>query len=114
MVPMSMAARFSAHEGSVGLGRSRSWCCTLRRSRATASARNRRKITIVSLRFEWDEEKAAENLRKHKISFDEAKTIFGDPALLTVLDDKHSDEEDRFISVGTSNQTRILLAVHTE
>ena len=68
----------------------------------------------MSLRFEWDDEKAVENLRKHKINFDEAKTIFGDPELLTVFDEKHSDEEDRFISVGTSSQSRVLLAVHTE
>ena len=64
--------------------------------------------------FEWDANKAQINLRKHRISFEEAKTIFNDPYLLTYPDEFHSMQEERFISIGYSSQNRILLAVHTE
>lgn len=64
--------------------------------------------------FGWDESKANINLEKHKVSFDEAKTIFNDPFLLTFPDEEHSEKEERFISIGTSNKERILLAVHLE
>ena len=64
--------------------------------------------------FEWDEAKARINLEKHKISFEEAATIFIDPWLLTFVDDLHSDKEERFISIGLSEKNRVLLAVHTE
>ena len=47
----------------------------------------------MELIFEWDETKAKTNLQKHKISFDEAKTIFNDPLMLTFPDDFYSDEE---------------------
>jgi hypothetical protein len=68
----------------------------------------------MELTFEWDKNKAKANLRKHKISFDEAKTIFNDPLTITFRDDFHSDEEDRLISVGMSANNRILLVVNTE
>jgi uncharacterized DUF497 family protein len=64
--------------------------------------------------FEWDDDKARANLEKHKISFDEARTIFADPFLVTFLDEFHSDKEERFISIGLSERNRVLLAVHTE
>ena len=64
--------------------------------------------------FEWDKVKARANLEKHKISFEEASTIFSDPLLLTFVDDFHSDKEERFISIGLSEKNRVLLAVHTE
>ena len=64
--------------------------------------------------FEWDENKARTNLEKHKISFDEARTIFVDPFLVTFVDELHSEKEDRFISIGLSENNRVLLAVHTE
>lgn len=64
--------------------------------------------------FEWDETKARINLEKHKISFNEASTIFSDPLLITFVDDFHSDKEERFISIGLSERNRVLLAVHTE
>ncbi len=64
--------------------------------------------------FEWDENKARINFEKHKISFDEACTIFADPFLITFVDDFHSDKEERFISIGLSERNRVLLAVHTE
>lgn len=64
--------------------------------------------------FEWDENKATTNLAKHKISFDEGRTIFTDPFLFTLPDDEHSDNEDRFISIGKSTNEKILLVVHLE
>lgn len=64
--------------------------------------------------FEWDEKKEKVNIGKHKVSFAEAQTIFDDRFLVTFFDEFHSDEEQRFISIGFSNQNRILLAVHTE
>ena len=54
--------------------------------------------------FEWDESKARSNFEKHKISFDEASTIFTDPLLITFVDDFHSDKEERFISLGLSEK----------
>jgi uncharacterized DUF497 family protein len=68
----------------------------------------------MELVFEWNENKAKENLRKHKVSFDEAKTIFGDSFVITFPDDFHSNEENRFISIGISINNRTLLVVHTE
>jgi uncharacterized DUF497 family protein len=53
--------------------------------------------------FEWDARKAAQNRRKHRVSFHEAATIFGDPLALTYLDPDHSVEEQRFITVGMSD-----------
>ncbi len=64
--------------------------------------------------FEWDENKESSNRRKHKIGFAETKAVFDDPFLATFFDDFHSDEEERFISIGLSNHSRILLVVHTE
>ena len=64
--------------------------------------------------FEWDETQARINFEKHKISFEEASTIFIDPFLITFVDDFHSDKEERFISIGISERNRVLLAVHTE
>lgn len=68
----------------------------------------------MELIFEWNKNKARENLRKHKVSFDEAKTIFADALIITFPDDFHSDKENRFISIGISINNRILLVVHTE
>jgi uncharacterized protein len=64
--------------------------------------------------FEWDENKALSNFRKHGISFSEAETIFNDQLLVTFLDEAHSFDEERLISIGLSNVSRILLVVHTE
>jgi len=68
----------------------------------------------MNLIFEWDENKAQLNLRNHKISFEEAKTVFNDSMLVTFLDENHSDYEERFISIGVSSNSRLLLVVHTE
>lgn len=68
----------------------------------------------MRLVFEWDASKAKANLEKHKITFEEAKTVFNDPQLVTFADQDHSDDEDRFISIGLSANSRVLLVVHTE
>lgn len=64
--------------------------------------------------FEWDEAKAAANLRKHKVSFEEAQTVFFDELAIQYFDDAHSSEEERFLMLGTSAGARVLLACHCE
>jgi hypothetical protein len=64
--------------------------------------------------FEWDANKAAENLRKHKVSFIEAATVFGDFLGITVADPAHSAGEQRYITVGLSNSGRVLMVAHAE
>jgi uncharacterized DUF497 family protein len=66
------------------------------------------------LRFEWDDAKAAANLRKHRVSFDEAAEVFYDPNALADYDLTHSDEEARFFIVGLSSRRRLLYVVYTE
>lgn len=68
----------------------------------------------MNLTFEWEEEKAKENFRKHKISFEEAKTVFNDPLSITSFDPLHSSEEHRYIDIGCSSKERILVVVYTE
>jgi len=66
------------------------------------------------MRFEWDREKAKKNLRKHKVSFEEAMTVFYDPLSATFDDPDHSNEEDRLITIGYSSHSRLLVVSHTE
>ena len=54
--------------------------------------------------FEWDSEKAKKNLAKHKVSFEEASTVFRDPLFITVVDDEHSIDEERYITLDLSNR----------
>jgi hypothetical protein len=68
----------------------------------------------MNLQFEWDEAKAAANVRKHGVSFEEAISLFGDPNALTIFDVEHSDLEDRFIAIGLSASGRVLVVVYTE
>ena len=68
----------------------------------------------MNLVFEWDENKARTNAQKHKVEFNEARTLFNDPRLLTYPDEYHSEAEDRYISIGQSDRHRVLLVVHTE
>ena len=68
----------------------------------------------MKLTFEWDEVKAKANFEKHKIDFEEGKTIFNDPFLFTFPDDVHSSTEARFISIGLSASRLILVLTHTE
>lgn len=64
--------------------------------------------------FEWDDAKAARNLRIHGVDFQEAKTVFEDPFAITIPDDLHSEDEPRWIILGLSLLARVLLVVHTE
>jgi len=66
------------------------------------------------LRFVWDRDKAAANLRKHGVGFDEAATAFGDPLSLTVPDPDHSIGEERWLLLGVSVAGRLLVVAHTE
>ncbi len=66
------------------------------------------------MEFEWDPRKAARNLRKHKVSFTEAATVFSDPLGVTVRDPDHSSEEDRFITVGMSDRLRLIIVNHVD
>jgi uncharacterized protein len=64
--------------------------------------------------FEWDAEKAAINLAKHRVSFDEACTVFDDVSALTVQDSAHSESELRLLTLGISSSNWLLLVVNTE
>lgn len=64
------------------------------------------------LAFEWDEKKDASNKKKHGVSFDEAKTIFTDQFARLIADPDHSNDEDRFILLGTSIHSRLLVVCH--
>jgi uncharacterized protein len=65
-------------------------------------------------KFEWDEQKAAGNLLKHGVSFDEAVSVFGDAQALTFSDPDHSESEHRSRTYGTSHTPRLLVVVHTD
>jgi uncharacterized DUF497 family protein len=68
----------------------------------------------VGLTFTWDRKKAASNLRKHGVAFEEAATAFGDMLSLTTFDPDHSIDQDRFILLGASNRGKLLVVAHTE
>ena len=66
------------------------------------------------MRFEWDPAKAKRNLRKHRISFEEACSVFYDPLAITGDDPDHSIAEERMITFGVSSANRLLVVAHTE
>ena len=66
------------------------------------------------MEFDWDKNKAETNLSKHEVSFDEAKTVFNDPLYIDFYDPDHSDDEDRYIIIGESQQSRLLIVSYTE
>jgi uncharacterized DUF497 family protein len=68
----------------------------------------------VALRFEWDHDKAASNLRKHRVTLEEASTVFRDPLAKIFDDPEHSTDESREILVGHSSRNRLLLVSFTE
>ena len=67
---------------------------------------------MKNIQFSWDENKAKSNLAKHKISFDEAKTVFDDDNARLIYDPDHSEDEDRFILLGLSCKLKVLTVVH--
>lgn len=64
--------------------------------------------------FTWDPQKAASNRRKHRVTFEEAASVFYDPLSLTIDDPVHSDKEERLIIIGYSAQRRLLVIAHTD
>jgi uncharacterized protein len=66
------------------------------------------------MQFEWNNEKAASNLAKHGVSFEEAKTVFDDSVYVDFYDPDHSEDEERYLIVGQSNRGRLLIVSYTE
>jgi uncharacterized DUF497 family protein len=64
--------------------------------------------------FEWDPVKAASNLKKHGVAFEEASTVFDDPFSITIEDDEHSDKEERFVTLGRSDAGRPVVVCHCD
>lgn len=64
--------------------------------------------------FTWDESKALMNAQKHGTSFEEAATVFADPLSITIVDEAHSEAEDRFVDIGESSSGHLLVVVYTE
>jgi uncharacterized DUF497 family protein len=67
----------------------------------------------MRLAFDWDTRKAESNLSKHGVSFEDAMTVFLDPRALTIFDEDHSDDEERWITLGEATGPKLLLVVHT-
>jgi uncharacterized DUF497 family protein len=67
---------------------------------------------MENIKFSWDDIKAEKNINKHKISFEEAKTVFGDENARLIDDPDHSEDEDRFILIGLSYALKVLTVVH--
>ena len=66
------------------------------------------------MEFEWDDTKAVANELKHGVPFADAITVFGDPLAVTVYDPDHSDDEDRYVTLGLSITARLLIVSHTD
>jgi len=66
------------------------------------------------IEFEWSPAKALANLKKHGVSFDEAKSVFFDDYARQFFDEEHSEDEERFIMLGMGNRLRILVVCHCE
>lgn len=64
--------------------------------------------------FEWDPGKAASNVRKHRVTFEEGMTVFGDPLALLMLDPDHSIEEQRYVLLGMSHRRRLVVVAFVE
>lgn len=64
------------------------------------------------IKFEWDEQKNQNNIKKHGISFEEAATVFEDDESLIITDDEHSEDEERFILIGFSFKANLLVVCH--
>lgn len=68
---------------------------------------------MKNYRFEWDVNKAKSNLNKHHISFEHATSVFRDGNAITIYDEEHSEEEERYITIGVDTITRVLVVIHT-
>jgi uncharacterized DUF497 family protein len=78
------------------------------------SGGNMEDIEDEETQFEWDPEKAKKNLKKHGVSFEEASTISKDPQYISFLDNEHSADEERHITIGLFDKLRLLMAAHTD
>ncbi len=67
---------------------------------------------MAAISFEWDKSKAEENSKSHKVSFEEAQTVFSDPNARMIYDPEHSEDEERFILLGISSGLRLLTVCH--
>ncbi|WPE18423.1 BrnT family toxin [Candidatus Thioglobus autotrophicus] len=67
----------------------------------------------MNYNFEWDPNKAKTNLSKHKINFEDAVSIFKDKNAISIYDDKHSIHEDRWVTIGLDDKTRMLVVIHS-
>ena len=65
------------------------------------------------MKFEWDPNKEAINIKKHGVSFEQAAYVFADQFSLSMFDDEHSNQEDRWVILGKSNNEMVLLIIHT-
>lgn len=63
--------------------------------------------------FDWDAKKARGNFQKHGVSFRLATTVFRDPLAITIFDDEHSDDEDRWVTLGQAENGHLLVVIHT-
>ncbi len=68
----------------------------------------------MALEFEWDPKKAAANLAKHRVSFEDAATVFGDPLGRIVADPRHSSEEERLVLLGLSEAKHLLAVMYVD
>ena len=68
----------------------------------------------AKLDFEWDADKANRNVEKHRVSFEEAATVFNDPMFITLVDEEHSIDEERYITIGLSSRGRLLMLAHAD
>jgi len=68
---------------------------------------------MTNYRFEWDNNKAKTNLVKHKISFEEATSVFKDENAISLSDEEHSEAEERWVTIGMDSVTRTLVVIHT-
>lgn len=68
---------------------------------------------VFNYHFEWDSAKAAGNQRKHGISFDLAATVFNDPLMLSIPDEEHSRTEERWLTLGQAENSKLLVVIHT-
>ncbi len=69
-------------------------------------------VCMEGVQFTWDEDKNRSNRRKHRVSFEEAQTVFLDPRAKLYFDPDHSEDEDRFIILGVSCRLRVLVVCH--
>ncbi len=68
----------------------------------------------MPIRFDWNSRKERSNRQKHQVGFDEASTVFSDSLSITIPDPDHSNDEERWVTMGLSHRQRLLVVVHTE